>query len=416
MDENAVIYLDNNATTRPSAEVRAAVEAGLRDFWHNPSSVHRAGQAARRQVELARAALADLIGARARQLTLTGSGTEAIDLAIRGTLDAWKGPAGTRPALITTRIEHAAIRDLAEDLERTGRAEIRWARLKPGGLVDLDALEALIDDRTALISIQWANNETGVIQPVQQIAALARARGIPFHCDATQWVGKMETEVGRHEGTEAPRHEGIESLRASVPSSLHASLLTFSPHKFHGPKGVGVLWAGPGVRLRPVIHGSQELGRRGGTENVPGIIGAGVAAREAIDWLARPDERARLAGMRDQFERGVLERLPGAIVNAPADRTLRLWNTTNIGFPRLEAEALLLLLSERGVCASAGAACSSGSLEPSPVLLAMGVTPEVAHGSLRFSLSRETTEEEIARAIPAVAAAVEQLQKSGGGA
>jgi len=430
VDEAAVIYLDNNATTRPSAEVRAAVDAALAEFWHNPSSVHRPGQAARRQVELARASLARLIGARARQITLTGSGTEAIDLAIRGTLEAQRPRPDGPPVIVTTRIEHAAVRDLVEDLEKAGRAEIRWASLGPGGVVEVAGLAAMIDDRAAIVSIQWANNETGVIQPVQEIAALARARGVPFHCDATQWVGKMETEVGRHEGTKAQRHEGTEgqghegmegqrheggsdSRRASVPSCLDASLLTFSPHKFHGPKGVGVLWTGQGVRLRPVIHGAQELGRRGGTENVPGIVGAGVAAREAVEWLARPGERERLAGLRDRFERGVLERVPDAVINGPRDRSRRLWNTTNIGFPRLEAEALLLLLSERGVCASAGAACSSGSLEPSPVLLAMGVPPEVAHGSLRFSLSRETTEEEIDRAIPAVAAAVAQLRRSG---
>ncbi|MCC6679108.1 MAG: cysteine desulfurase [Phycisphaerales bacterium] len=416
MDENAIIYLDNNATTRPGEPVRAAVDAALREYWHNPSSIHRPGQAARRQVELARAALAELIGARARQITLTGSGTEAIDLAIRGTLEAWRPPGAKSdpPVIITTRIEHAAVRDLVEDLEKTGRAEVRWAPIGPGGIVDVAGLAALVDDRAAIISVQWANNETGVLQPVQEIAALARARAVPFHCDATQWVGKMETEVGRHEGTEAQRHEGGgDSLRPSVPSCLDASLLTFSPHKFHGPKGVGVLWAGQGVRLRPVIHGAQELGRRGGTENVPGIIGAGVAAREALAWLARPGERERLTGLRNRLERGVLERIPDAVVNAPPDRSRRLWNTTNIGFPRLEAEALLLLLSERGVCASAGAACSSGSLEPSPVLLAMGVAPEVAHGSLRFSLSRETTAEEIERAIAAVVAAVEQLRKSG---
>lgn len=409
-----MIYLDNNATTRPSAAVRAAVDTALAEFWHNPSSVHRPGQAARRQVELARAALAEIIGARARQITLTGSGTEAIDLAIRGTLEAQRPRPDGPWVIVTTRIEHAAVRDLVEDLEKAGRAEIRWAPLGPAGVVDVTALEPLLDDRAAIVSIQWANNETGVIQPVQEIAALARARGVPFHCDATQWVGKMETEVGRHEGSTAQRHEGgDDSLRAFLPSCLDASLLTFSPHKFHGPKGVGVLWTGPGVRLRPVIHGAQELGRRGGTENVPGIVGAGVAAREALEWLARPGERERLAGLRDRFERGVLERVPDADINGPKERSRRLWNTTNIGFPRLEAEALLLLLSERGVCASAGAACSSGSLEPSPVLLAMGVPPEVAHGSLRFSLSRETTEEEIDRAIPAVAAAVEQLRKSG---
>jgi cysteine desulfurase len=359
--------------------VIAAVERALREHWHNPSSVHRAGQAARREVELARQSVADLIGARAREITFTSGGTEAIDLAIRGVLAATNG------ALVTTRVEHAAVRDLAEEFEKSGRP-VRWLKVSRDGVVDLADLEAALAERPALVSVQWANNETGVVQPVEEIAAACRGVGVLFHCDATQWVGK--------EPVEAPPGD----------------LMTFSPHKFHGPKGVGVLWARSGVRLRPRLLGTQELGRRGGTENVPGIMGAGVAAEEARAWLAEPSRRQELARLRDRFEQGVLAGAPGAVVNSAGAR--RLWNTTNIGFPRLEAEGLLMLLSEQGVCASAGAACSSGSLDPSPVLLAMGVEEAVAHGSVRFSLSRHTTAAEVEGAIEVVVACVRRLAAS----
>jgi cysteine desulfurase len=386
-----IIYFDNNATTRPSDTVVAAMNDALATHWHNPSSVHRAGQAARQQVELARQSIADLIGVKAREVTFTSGGTEAIDLAVRGVLRAL--PAA-RQVFVTTRIEHAAVRDIGEELDRAGGGEVQWASISRHGLVDLDDLRAKLTPEVGLVSIQWANNETGIVQPVAEIAALCRERNVLFHCDATQWVGKMPVETPP------------------------ADLLTLSPHKFHGPKGVGVLWARSGVRLRPLLLGTQELGRRGGTENVPGIIGAGVAAAEAALWLKDESARAKLAVFRDGFERHILAAMPGAVVNGlDHDRQStvvpqRLWNTTNIGFPRLEAEALLMLLSEQGVCASAGAACSSGSLDPSPVLLAMGVPEEIAHGSVRFSLSRETTHEEVEQAAAIVVACVHKLRRS----
>jgi cysteine desulfurase len=367
--------------------------------------VHRAGQAARREVELARQAMADLIGVKAKEVTLTSSGTESIDLAIRGVLGAM--PAGSsRRTLVTTRTEHAAVRDIGEELEKSGRP-VRWVPVNREGVVDVNALGAALTPDAALVSIQWANNETGVIQPVEAIGTLCRERGVLFHCDAVQIAGK-------------------EPISGPPPCDL----LSFSPHKFHGPKGVGVLWTRPGVKLRPTLLGTQELGRRGGTENVPGIVGAGVAAREAAAWLAHGAERGALARLRDRFERLIVDALPDAVINgvAPtgppssgheqteasraARSVARLWNTTNIGFPRLEAEALLLLLSERGVCASAGAACSSGSLDPSPVLLAMGIPEPVAHGSLRFSLSKQTTGEEIDKAAAVVIECVRRLGTS----
>lgn len=259
-----------------------------------------------------------------------------------------------------------------------------------GGVVDVLRAAEVLHGAT-LVSVQWANNETGVVQPVREIARLARAAGAMVHVDATQWVGKMPASV----------------------ADGWCDLLTFSAHKFHGPKGVGVLWARSGVGVRPRIVGTQEMGRRGGTENVPGILGAGVAAQEAVAWLKDDAERTRLAGLRDWFEREVMAGCEGVVRTAVNGGGVeRLWNTTNIGFEGLEAEALLMLLSERGVCASAGAACSSGSLEPSPVLLAMGVPEAFAHGSVRFSLSRETTQAEVREAVGVVVACVKRLAKA----
>lgn len=399
------INLDNNATTQPSPGVVEAMAGVLRENWHNPSSVHRGGQAARQAVELARQQVAELIRAKPRDIVFASGGTEAIDLAIRGVLGAMSGATAprTRPRnIVTTKVEHSAVRDLVEELARTNAVEVRWADLDDGGILGPKTLAMHLDADTALVCVQWANNETGAIQPVAALHSECKQRIIPMLCDGTQWVGKMPTDVSAGAAGDAP-----------------FELLTFSPHKFHGPKGVGVLWARRGLRMRPTIHGTQELGRRGGTENVPGIVGAGVAAEEARAWLADSGLRVAQAALRDRFERAVLAAIPEARVNGPADpasvsldaRT-RLWNTTNIAFPRLEAEALLLLLSERGLYASAGAACSSGSLDPSPVLLAMGVAPELAHGSLRFSLSKHTTLDEVDRAVEIVLGAVRTLRGS----
>lgn len=389
-------YLDNNATTQPSPAVAAAVARALTDLWHNPSSIHRAGQAARQAVELARASCARLIGAKPREVTFTSGGTEALDLAIRGVLAARRP--GTPATLVTSKVEHAAIRDLAEELERTKQAHVRWLALTREGCIDPAGLD-VIDAHTTIVAVQWANNETGAIQPLGQIARKCKACNVPLLVDATQWVGKMPTDVTRVQDDAGQVLDPFDFLVASA-------------HKFHGPKGVGLLWARAGVRLRPQLLGSQELGRRGGTENVPGIVGAGAAAEEAAAFAADGAARKRIAGLRDAFERDVLAAFPEARVNGPTARDARLWNTTNIGFPGLEAEALLLLLSERQVAASAGAACSSGSLDPSPVLLAFGVPDEFAHGSVRFSLSKHTTAEEMAIATREVIDAVKQLRRS----
>ena len=382
----STIYLDSNATTKPADEVISAMTEALRAHWPNPSSTHRAGQAVRQQVDLARETIAQFLGCKDREIVFTSGGTEADNLAILGSLDAQRD----RNVFVTSRTEHDAVRDTAEVAAEAG-AEIIWLALDGDGIVDCNALEDLLKkraDEVALVSIMWANNETGIIQPIETIGALCREHGVRFHTDAVQWVGKMPTNV-----SEAP-----------------IDLLSFSAHKFHGPKGIGGLYMRRGVRVaKRSIGGSQERDRRGGTENTPGIIGMSVAARLAREWLAG-DERKRLEAMRDRFEQRIIESVDEVRINSAGGK--RMWNTANIAFRRLEADAIVLVLSENGICASAGAACASGSLDPSPVLLAMGVPEDYAHGSIRFSLSRYTTDEEIDRALQIIPGVIERLRGS----
>lgn len=385
------IELDNNATTKPLPEVIEAMTEMLERAWHNPSSMHRSGQAARQRVELARASVARLIGARAKSIVFTSGATESIHLAIRGTLAF---APESRRTIVTSAIEHEAVRDLCGHLaSRKGDPfRVVHAPLTASGAIDPARTVALLDDSVAMVSLQWANNETGVIHEIGPIAEACRERGIPFHTDATQMVGKMPVDVG----------------------AMAMDLLSCSAHKMHGPKGVGALYVRPRLRLEALFQGPHELERRGGTENVPGIVGFGVAAESAAAWLGDGGERERLASLRDSFERAILGSIPGASVNGNGAE--RLWNTTNIAFPPLEAEPLLMLLSERpegeAVNASAGAACSSGSLDPSPVLLAMGVPEREAHGSLRFSMSRLTEEREIEAGVGTVVECVRRLARS----
>jgi len=403
-----VINLDNNATTQPLPEVIEGLTEHLRADWHNPSSVHRAGQQARHAVDLARQRVADLLGVRPRTLTFTSGGTESIDLAIRGTLAARR--ASSRPVIVTTAIEHAAVRSLCESL--APHVEIRTLALDAQGVVDLARASSIIDRAVTLLSVQWANNETGAIQPVQAIARLCEAAQVPLHIDATQWVGKLPTRIVQSVREQDDLNAGPDAVPGEPPSAIACDLLTCSAHKFHATKGAGVLFARAGAALRPQLLGTQERERRGGTENVPGIVAMGIASQHAIAWLAHPEHRTRLGTLRDHFQNRLLELCPASIINGPTAPGSRLWNTINIAFPNLEAEAILLALSERTVLASAGAACSSGSLDPSPVLLAMGVPPELAHGSVRFSLSRFTTSQEIEEALPIIAQCVARLRAS----
>ena len=384
------INLDNNATTRPLPEVADAVARALREEWGNPSSVHRVGIAARRIVELARESIAMLVGCQPRELIFTSGGTEGANLALRGSLAQALAADDRRRVLVTTRFEHSAVRETAESLERAGLAEVVWLEGSDCGVPSVAALAALLASRAseiALVSLMWANNENGVVSPVAELGALCRAHGVRFHTDATQWVGKMPTDF----------------------ASMQIDLASFAAHKFHGPKGTGALYLRRGVHLSPEqTGGPQERDRRGGTENVPGIAGFGVAAEFARAFLGSR-ELDRLIARRDAFERTVCDATQSTAHGASAPR---LWNTSNIAFERLEAEAILLLLSERGVYASAGAACSSGSLDPSPVLLAMGVSPERAHGFVRFSRSRKTSSLALDRAASIIIDAIHKLRRS----
>jgi cysteine desulfurase len=385
------IYLDSNATTQPAPEVVEAVARTMRESWANPSSVHRAGGEAKRVVELARESVARLLGCQEREVVFTSGGTEGANLAIRGTLEHFRQSEPRRTVLVTTRFEHSAVRELAQRIEASG-GEVVWlrGRTDASGTPDLESLAELLArraDEIALVSLMWANNETGAITDVARVGAMCREAGVRFHTDATQWVGKMPTDL----------------------AALQLDLASFAAHKFHGPKGVGALYVRRMVRITPqTFGGPQERERRGGTENVSGIAGMGVAADLSRAWLAGNGATAG-AALRDRLERAVVEGT-GGVVHAAS--SARLWNTTNIGFARLEAEAILLLLSERGLSASAGAACSSGSLDPSPVLLAMGVAPEIAHGSIRFSLSRDTTDAECDDAANRIIAAIARLRAS----
>lgn len=373
------IYLDNNATTRPAPQVVEAMMPYFTEWYGNPSSVHRFGQRSRQAIDAARAQAAAAIGCAESELLFTGGGTESINTALRG-LPAARSP---RKRIVTSTVEHSATRELCAQLAREG-AEVVEVPVDREGALDLDRLREAVDENTALATIMWANNETGVLFPVGEIARICRAVRVPFHCDGTQAVGKVPVNVAE---------QGIDAV-------------SFASHKFHGPKGVGGLFVRRGLRIRPLlIGGPQERSRRGGTENVPGIVGMGAAAELAV--AALPEMR-RVAELRDRLERGILARIDDAHVNGSTGQ--RLPNTTNVGFARLEAEAILLLLSEQGICASAGAACSSGSLEPSHVLKAMGIDARVAHGAIRFSLSRYSTDAEIDQALDVLPGLIARLR------
>lgn len=366
---NRTIYLDNNATTQPLPEVVEALARCLRDEYANPSSLHQPGQSARHQVELARARVAELIGATPREIVFTSGGTESINLAIRGIV----GSRGARRQIVTTSVEHPAVVRVLEQLEEEGY-RVDCVGVDSEGRLDEDEWRRTITPDTALVSLQFANNETGVVFDAARLSAIASECDVPVHIDAVQAVGKLPIDV----------------------STLPAALLSVSSHKFHGPKGVGALFVRRRTRIAPLlVGGRQERELRGGTENVPGIVAMGVAAELAQRDLTDVTERVR--ALRDGFERDVLEAVSFASVIGA--RATRVPNTANISFEGLEAEAILLLLSEAGVCVSSGSACSSGSLEPSRVLQAMGLPDRVTHGAVRFSLSRLTTTEELGQVL-----------------
>lgn len=378
------INLDNNATTRPAPEVIAAVTDCLSEDWGNPSSAHRRGLSARRRVDLARDAVARLIGCKANEVVFTSGGTEAGNLAVVGGFERVRQADAARRVVLGARTEHPAIRDAFTECVRLGGEHVELP-VDRDGVIDLDFLADLLKrrgDECALLSAMWANNETGVIQPLEVIGPLCREHGVLVHTDAVQWIGRSACDF----------------------STLPVDLLTCSAHKFHGPKGIGAAVIRSGTRLHPrSLGGAQERERRGGTENVPGIAGFGVACELASDWLSQggPDVTA---GLRDDFERRLIEELGGVSVNGVG--APRLWNTSNLAFDGTQSQFLVVVLSEHGLAVSGGSACASGSIEPSGVLLAMGLDSERAGSSLRFSLARTTTPDEIDESVRIILDAV----------
>jgi cysteine desulfurase len=367
-----VTYLDHNAITPVRPEAEAAVVAALHAFG-NPSSVHAAGREARALLDEARARVAGALDASPRDVVFTSGATESAMLALRGALGA--APAG-RNALVVPAVEHPCVLDLAHALERSG-TPVRVVPVDRRGVVDLGAFSRALGPDVALACCMLANNETGVLQPVAEAADLAHAAGALFFCDAVQAVGK---------------------IAVSIPA-LRADLAALTAQKFGGPRGAGALWIAPGVRLAPVAGGHQERGRRAGTENLPGVAGMGAALTAAV--AALPGEGARLGRLRDRLEAGLLAAVPGARVNGAGAE--RLPNTLSIQFPGGDGEALLMALDLEGICASAGAACTSGSTTPSHVLSAMGLSVDEARATLRLSLgwtSRDADVDHALRVMP----------------
>jgi cysteine desulfurase len=362
----AVVYLDNNATTKVDPDVLQAMLPYFSDYYGNASSMHAFGGGVAGVIREARERLARLLGARAEEIVFTSGGTESDSTAIRAAIEAY--PA--KRHLLTSRVEHPAIKNLFETLAKKGY-RVSFVPVDGKGRLDLDYLYDHLSDDTAIVSLMWANNETGVLFPVEEISQKVKERGIVFHTDAVQAVGKVPIRL----------------------ADTGVDMLALSGHKLHGPKGIGALYIRKGTKFAPfMIGGHQEQGRRGGTENTAGIVGLGKAAEIARHHLESGSYRC-VSELRDRLEQGLLASVPNSLVNG--DPANRLPNTTSIAFEFVEGEAILLMLNEHGVCASSGSACTSGSLEPSHVLRAMGVPFTAAHGSIRFSLSRYTTGAEI---------------------
>jgi cysteine desulfurase len=375
------VYLDNNATTQLAPEVFEAMRPYWLEDYGNASSIHWFGQRAKAAMEKAREQVARLLNARASEIVFTSGGTESDNAALFGIVEAARGE---RKHVVSTAIEHHAVLNAAKALEKRG-VSVTYVRVGAGGVVDPADIERALRPETVLISVMHANNELGTIQPLEEIGRLAGERDIYFHTDAVQSAGKIPVDVGR----------------------LGVDMLSLSAHKLHGPKGVGALYIRKGTILRPLMHGGHhERDRRPGTENVAGIVGLGVAAELGLAHM--PEELDRVAALRDRLEAGILERVPRVTVNG--DRTRRLPTTTNLAFDYIEGEGFVIAMDLRGIACSTGAACSSGSLEPSHVLSAIGLKPEQARASIRFSLGRFTTPEDIDTTLHILPAVVEQLR------
>lgn len=376
-----IVYLDNNATTKVDPEVMEAMLPFLTEYYGNPSSIHSFGGQVGKDIAKARQQVAKFIGAdNDYEVVFTGTGTESDNFAILGTIAYYK----EKNHIITSRVEHPAILSLCKKLEKDGY-RVTYVPVDRDGNLQINALKESVTEDTAIVSIMYANNETGVIFPVEEIGAFLKELEIPFHVDAVQAAGKIPIDVNK----------------------IRCDLLTISGHKFHAPKGIGALYVRRGTRMRPILHGGhQEKGRRPGTENVASIVGMGKAAELAMDHLKDDN---KMKNLRDKLENGILSSFKNSHLNG--NKLKRVPNTTNIGFEYIEGEAILLYLDERNIAASSGSACSSGALEPSHVLRAMGVPFTSAHGSIRFSLSRFTTEEEINYVLSVMPDVVNKLLK-----
>ena len=361
-------YLDYAATTPTDPEVLAAMMPYFTEVFGNPSSVYSFAVRSRKAIDTARGQVAQTLNGGPDEIFFTGSGTEADNWALKGTMERLRSKGDH---LITTKIEHHAILHTAEYLEKVEGVRVTYLPVDPDGRVRMEDLEAAMTDKTVLVSVMFANNEVGTIQPIGEIGALCRQRGVLFHTDAVQAAAQLDIDV----------------------KALNIDMLSLSAHKMYGPKGVGAFYLRKGLRLENFVHGGgQEKGRRASTENLAGIVGLGAAIERLKARL--PEEKARLCALRDRLIDGVLSRIPDAKLNG-ARGDGRLPNNTNFSFIGIEGETLLLDLDSKGISASTGSACSSGSLEPSHVLLAMGLSHEMAHGSLRMTLGRGTTEEQI---------------------
>ena len=376
------IYFDHNATTPVDREVLAAMLPWFSEKFGNASSIHSFGQEARGAIEQARGHVARLVGSRPADIVFTSGGTESDNLAILGLVRASRAE---RKHIITTAIEHSAVLNTFQALEASG-VEVTYLPVGREGVVDPEAVRQSLRPDTLLISVMMANNELGTIQPIEEIGRIAEQADVWFHTDAVQAAGKVPIDV----------------------SALRVDLLSLSGHKIYAPKGTGALFVRSGVRIEPLVHGGHhERDRRPGTENAAGIVGLGRAAELALAKL--PVEAARLAALRDRFERAVLERVPSTRVNGAG--AVRVANTASITFSYVEGESLEIALDLKGLACSTGAACSSGAIEPSHVLTAIGLEPAEARGSLRFSFGRANTSEEVDRALAILPGVVEHLRE-----
>lgn len=374
-----VIYLDNNATTQVDPAVFEAMVPWLRDEYGNPSSVYSLGRRAAAAIETARGQVAALIGSSPEEVLFTSCGSESINTAILSA--ASLDPDKTH--IVTTAVEHSATIKLCEHLARRGY-EITWLPVDDRGRLNLEKLDRALRPDTALVTLLWANNETGVLFPIEDIARLTNAKKVPLHVDAVQAVGKLPLDTAR----------------------LGAQFLSLSGHKIHCPKGVGALYINKRMRFTPWLRGSQENSRRGGTQNVASVVGLGKAAELAARHLTGDDP---VRSLRDRFENRLRESLPGVEINGDPDH--RLPNTSSLAFSGIESEAALMLLDEEHICCSAGSACTSGSVHPSHVLKAMGFSNDRARGSLRFSFGRFNTPEQIETACEVVPRVIEKLRR-----